>query len=76
MKKRKKKLSLLQRALQERRVTVSDGDIELAMAWLRDQVGLSAIGKVYGVEPHHAYPKLAIGVREAYRKGLLREKKK
>lgn len=74
-------MSLLEKALsvplnQQRKNEITDEEIELALAWLDDRVGMKQISLVkYGTARSGnalAYWVLA-RVREAYRKGILKK---
>lgn len=56
-----------------------DGVPELAIAWATDEIGISQVSRAfYGAdtEVHGAYNRLATGLREAVRLGLLVPKEK
>ena len=78
-----KKLSLVEQAKQIKQKThayceITDEMIELAIAWMKDEVTGLAVGKVLypnakNCQPH-AMNRLAIFLREGYRKGKLKIK--
>ena len=63
-----------------KRIDVSDEKIELALAWLKDEIGISAICRVCKPNKGVNYSgnmlySIAVWLREAYRKGLIKIKK-
>lgn len=70
--------SLLEKALaiprQDKRLqSITPDEIELSLAWLRDEVSLTQIAKVLEMKgPGNAVSRIAICIREAYRLGLLK----
>jgi uncharacterized protein (DUF4213/DUF364 family) len=62
-----------------KRVVTTDEHIELAIGWLKEEVGISAINKVLHPDKNNNYSgnclyALAIHLREAYRQGKLKIK--
>lgn len=52
---------------------ISKKEIDLGLKWLRGEIGLNEAAKIYGVRySHNMLKKLALFVREAYRKGEFR----
>lgn len=76
-----KKMSLLEKAREipiRRRgaegVTVEE--IELALAWMKDEITLTQIARVMNHKgPGTTVSRISILLREAYRKGMIREGK-
>ena len=53
-------------------VTISDDDIDVSLAWLRDEVTLGQIRKALGSHTYSAtYANFAINLRQAYRQGKI-----
>ena len=70
-----KRKTLLERAQaipsRRRLHPIRQEDIEMSIAWMCGDVRLSAAGHVWGVRPPNALPRIALALREAYRKGVL-----
>jgi hypothetical protein len=67
MPKGQKKLTLLEKAkaTSVRAKSMSNQEeIELAMAWARDEIGIAQVQAALGTNSANAYTKLAIGMRE------------
>jgi hypothetical protein len=54
-------------------VRPSREELELAVAWLHSEVGIAGVGLALGLRGGNAYNRLAIALREAYHKGLLKD---
>lgn len=74
------KKTLLQQAKEikvlKRRVRVSDEHIELAIAWMKDEIGLGQINIVMGqkISGGNVLYNISVWLREAYRKGIIKVK--
>jgi hypothetical protein len=72
-------MSLLEEALtlqkhrNETYKSYTNEEIELAVAWLEDRVGYTSVSTVRNLKNgQHVYSFLAIAIREAYRRGLIK----
>ena len=74
------KQSLLEKALTAKRPDkrlerITPEEIELALAWLQDEVTLTQVAYALGMKgPGNAVSRMAVIIREAYRAGLIKVK--
>jgi len=70
-------VSLLEEAKKipsNRTTNISDDDIELAIGWLKDEVTIGQVSKIYNTSGSNGYQKVARFLRRAYQTGLLQLK--
>lgn len=70
-----KKQTLLEKAKQinyKQKAEVSPEEIELAMAWIRNEVTLTQCGAALGTRASSTASRLAIIIRQAYREGVIK----